>query len=155
RGIGFEVERIIFDLMPSTSGNNREPRTFGRGSVRLIANFCRASVPGHDRPLPGAAEQPVQADLDDILRFLDVNIKRGAGRSDEVIRSGAEAVVVVFNEATQVVREGIFSANTDRPSAARLACRGDAKRSGDGIVVTLPGAAAFNVTEETAPCVTD
>src|SRR5262249_15126165 len=73
---------------------------------------------------------------------------------DEAIRPGAEAVVVVLDEAAQVVGEGIFSANTDRPAAARLACCGDAKRSSDGVVVPFPGPAAFNVPEETAPCVT-
>jgi hypothetical protein len=68
-----------------------------------------------------------------------------------------EIVAVVFDEAGQKVGEGIFGADTDRPSRPRRARRiggpeDDRRRP---VLVVLPGAAGFDIAEQTIPRVAD
>src|SRR6516162_2343472 len=69
----------------------------------------------------------------------------------------AEIVVVVFDEAGEDVGEGIFTADADGPSRARLPRRVSSPKDDRGrpIIVALPGAAAPDVAEEAIPGVAD
>src|SRR5262249_53407827 len=70
---------------------------------------------------------------------------------------GAEIVIVLFDEAGETVGEGIFPADADGSSRARLARRisGPEDDGGRPIIVALPGAATPDVAEEATPGVAD
>src|SRR5437763_16994279 len=105
-----------------------------------------------------SAEFEVNADLEDVdVRF---NVDAGPGNrdpacgnpADECIRIVAENVEIVLNEAGQPVQEGIFTADADRPTPARLANRSSGEAGHEqAIVALLPGPAAFHVAEEAIP----
>src|SRR5262249_22416185 len=105
------------------------------------------------------AETDVEAGAHDALGFFDIEECWPQPRDLRRERNlaGAEIVIVIFDEAGEDVGEGIFTADTDRPSRARLARRisGPEDDRGRPIIVALPGAAALDVAEEPTPGVAD
>src|SRR5262249_54942259 len=101
----------------------------------------------------------VEAGAHDALGLFDVDECRAY--PGDLRREGnlarAEIVVVVFDEAGENVGEGVFTADADGPSRARLPRResGPEDDRGRPIIVTLPGAAAPDVAEEAIPGVAD
>src|SRR5262249_60941950 len=95
----------------------------------------------------------------DALVFFDITERRA--QPSDLRREGnlarAEIVVVIFDEAGEDVGEGIFTADADGPSRARLARRVSSPEDDGGrpIIVALPGAAAPDVAEEAIPGVAD
>src|SRR6266700_6637283 len=123
----------------------------------LLHGGCTRSVVG------GAGrcvtETDVEAGAHDALGFFDIDKCRA--QPGDLRREGnlarAEIVVVVFDEAGEDVGEGIFPADADGPSRARLPRRISSPEE-DGrrpIIVALPGAAAPDVAEEAIPGVAD
>src|SRR6266508_864399 len=129
------------------SRQNRSPGT-KPGASRFLCVL--GSVPGGDRAVP--TELEVDAAFHDALALTNVD----DGAIGERVRASAEVVVVVLDETGQPIREGIFPADADGPTAASLARRRE-RRSAEGefVVVTFPGAAALHVAEETVPGITD
>src|SRR6516162_2581790 len=117
---------------------------------------CMRSVVGARRRV---TETDVEAGAHDALGFFDIDECRA--QAGDLRREGnlarAEIVVVVFDEAAEDVGEGIFTADADGPSRARLARRvsGSEDDRGRPIIVALPGAAAPDVAEEAIPGVAD
>src|SRR5262249_42764239 len=81
-------------------------------------------IPADQRPHP---PQKIEADLEDILGFLDVDWKpKGASKAgywsaDEVVRVGAKVVIVVLGKASDPVGECVLSADAERPTATGVA----------------------------------
>jgi len=108
------------------------------------------------------AKQKIDADLEDVLGFLDVDWKpegvseAGYWSADEIIRIGAEVVIVVLDETGDPVAEGVF--NADAYSAAAASIAYGSERTGgeeEGDIISLPRNAALNVAKETVPGITD
>src|SRR5215471_4686806 len=104
-------------------------------------------------------ETDVEAGAHDALGLFDVDECRAqpGDLRREGNLAGAEIVVVVFDEAGEKVGEGIFPADADGSSRARLArrIRGPEDDRGRPIIVALPGAATPDVAEEATPGVAD
>src|SRR6266542_3604741 len=123
----------------------------------LLHGGCTRSVVG------GAGrcvtETDVEAGAHDALGFFDLDECRA--QPSDLRREGnlarAEIVVVVFDEAGEDVGEGIFTADADGPSRARLPRRISSPEDDRGrpIIVALLGAAAPDVAEEAIPGVAD
>jgi hypothetical protein len=66
----------------------------------------------------------IQADLEDVLCFFDVNRKpksaseTGHWSADKVVRIPVEIVMVVLDEASDPVGEGVFTTEAKCPTAA-------------------------------------
>ena len=107
------------------------------------------------------AKQKIDADLEDVLGFLDVDWKpevseAGCWSADEIIRIGAEVVIVVLDETGDPVAEGVF--NADAYSAAAASIAYGSERTGgeeEGDIISLPRNAALDVAKETVPGITD
>src|SRR5262249_6905318 len=101
----------------------------------------------------------VEAGAHHALRFFDIDECRA--QPSDLRREGnlarAEIVVVIFDEAGEDVGEGIFTADADGPTRARLPRRVSSPEDDRGrpIIVALPGAAAPDVAEEAIPGVAD
>src|SRR6516225_4057803 len=117
---------------------------------------CMRSVVGARRRV---TETDVEAGAHDALGFFDIDECRA--QAGDLRREGnlarAEIVIVVFDEAGEDVGEGIFTADADGPSRARLPRRVSSPEDDRGrpIIVALPGAAAPDVAEEAIPGVAD
>src|SRR5262245_16229459 len=105
------------------------------------------------------AETDVEAGAHDALGFFDIDECRPQPRDLRRERNlaGAEIVIVIFDEAGEEVGEGIFPADADGPSRARLARRisGPEDDRGRPIFVALPRRTAPDVAEQAIPGVTD
>src|SRR6516162_10144035 len=107
------------------------------------------------------AKQKIDADLEDVLGFLDVDWKpevseAGCWSADEIIRIGAEVVIVVLDETGDPVAEGVF--NADAYSAAAASIAYGSERTGgeeEGDIISLPRNTALDVAKETVPGITD
>src|SRR5215467_711199 len=101
----------------------------------------------------------VETGAHDALGLLDVGESRAqpGDLRREADGAGAEVVIAVFDEAGQKLAEGIFTADADRPSRARLArsIGGAEHDRGGRVLVALPGAAAADVAEKAVPGVAD
>src|SRR5262245_55626899 len=102
---------------------------------------------------------PVETTPDDALALANIDIVgEHAGRIEECQPARSKVVVIVLDEAGEVVGEGVFAADADGPAAARLPCRVGQRPGADKksqILVALPGAAALHIAEETVPGVAD
>src|SRR5262249_39967108 len=107
----------------------------------------------------GVTETEIEAGAHDALGLFDIDECRAQPGDLRRKRNlvGAEIVIVIFDEAGEKVGEGIFPADADGPSRARLARRisGSEDDRGRPIIVALPGAAAPDVAEEATPGVAD
>src|SRR5262245_24868487 len=107
----------------------------------------------------GITETEIEAGAHDALGLFDIDECRAqpGDLRREGNLAGAEIVIVIFDEAGEKVGEGIFPADADGSSRARLARRvsGPEDDRGRPIIVALPGAATPDVAEEATPSVAD
>jgi len=104
---------------------------------------------------PGTESQ-VEASLDNIDVGVDVDRKYGGRTPDhcaaEVARTVAEAVVVVFDETGEPIQKGIFTADANCPTVARLAECGERIACKLEIKIAFqPSAAALHIGQEPIP----
>src|SRR6266508_2054365 len=114
------------------------------------------SVSGDHRP-PAPAQ--IEAGSQDTLAFANVDIVvEHPCRRDERERARSKVVVVIFDQPGQVIGEGIFTADTNGPTAARLIRRRDqyaGEQVKSVVVVALPCTTALHVAEEAVPAIPD
>jgi hypothetical protein len=111
--------------------NKQKPWTGGPGLLdfaRCTGSVLRALIPSDDW---AAAKLEVQAHLQDALVFRDVEVEVHWGKR-QIDRAGTEPVVVVFDERSKPIGEGVFAADADGPAAACLAPQCDDARDCGG-----------------------
>src|SRR5262249_46419377 len=122
----------------------------------LNGGLTRSVIGGARR---GVTETEIEAGAHDALGLFDIDECRAqpGDLRREGNLAGAEIVIAIFDEAGEKVGEGIFPADADGPSRARLARRisGPEDDRGRPVVVALPGAATPDVAEEATPGVAD
>src|SRR5262245_30094000 len=122
----------------------------------LNGGLTRSVIGGARR---GVTETEIEAGAHDALGLFDIDECRAqpGDLRREGNLAGAEIVIAIFDEAGEKVGEGIFPADADGPSRARLARRisGPEDDRGRPIIVALPGAATPDVAEEATPGVAD
>src|SRR5712672_478835 len=129
------------------------PREYAPSAIAAVWDSSpKRLIPADERSRP-RAPQKIEADLEDVLGFLDVDWKpKGASKAgywsaDEVVRVGAKVVIVVLGEASDPVGECVFNADAERPTATSVAHRSD-RTSGEereGEVISLPRATALQL----------
>ena len=101
-------------------------------------------------------ETEVETGAHDALGLSDIDECRAQSgdlrRESNLAR--AEVVIIIFDEPGDEVREGVFAADTDRPSRPRLTgrIRGPEEDGRGPIVVALPSAAALDVAGSDPSC---
>src|SRR5262249_46977000 len=137
----------------------------GDGAALCKATLIRRSLNGGlTRSVIGGArrcvtETEIEAGAHDALGLFDIDECRAqpGDLRREGNLAGAEIVIVIFDEAGEKASEGIFPADADGSSRARLARRisGPEDDRGRPIIVALPRAATSDVAEEATPGVAD
>jgi hypothetical protein len=100
---------------------------------RVIADADPQSVFSHNGICP--IELPVQASLYDTLSLTDADMRKGGrqqyGRGGE--RARAKVIIIVFDEAGEILRKRIFPTDADSPATPRLVAGGvwQARRRGE------------------------
>src|SRR5215471_2202746 len=137
-------------------GDGAAPRKATLIRRSLNGGLTRSIIGGARR---GVTETKIEAGAHDALGLFDIDECRAqpGDLRREGNLAGAEIVIVIFDEAGEKVGEGIFPADAEGSSRARLARRisGPEDDRGRPIIVALPGAATPDVAEEATPGVAD
>src|SRR5258707_6701894 len=137
--------------MKNTISSYECQSTCAKHPAELNNELCRARWLRYLQRLVSSsrAELEVETGFDDVdvRRDADVSKRNSTAHrwcTDQCVGVVVtEVVVVVFDEASEQVQEGIFTSATDRPATVGIAGCRDAKSADLGIEVTLlPGAAA-------------
>src|SRR6184192_3061121 len=150
----------ITDLPPCNP--NLQAALLGQTARIFIKRYARQVCPtALQLGETGAASvrSEIETSAHDTLGLFDIGEGRpqpGHLRCERDLAS-AEIEIIIFDETGEEIGEGIFAADTDaepRPGLARRISRTEDNR-GRPIIVALPGAASFDVAEETLPGIAD